>query len=141
MGRLPVDAHDLLALPVRQSSQNPRLRGGQVIVHADDVPGGNLPLAKVVEQRVARLIIADDPHGSDVGAERRQVVRGVGAAARRHLPLALLQDQHRRFARDAHDFAVDGLVGNEVSQHDDALAREALHQGQQRTYGRRSGSS
>ena len=131
-GRLAVDAHDLLALPVRQSSQNPHLRGSQVIAHADDVPGGNVPFTKVVEQRVARLIIAHDSHGSDVGAERRQVVRGIGAAARHHLLLALLQDQHRRFARDAHDFAVDGLVGDEVSQHDDALAREALQQGQQR---------
>jgi hypothetical protein len=51
----PVDAHNLLALPVRESSQDSHLGGSQVAGQADDVPGGNLPFAKVSEQAIARL--------------------------------------------------------------------------------------
>ena len=90
-----------------------------------------------MDQRVAGLIVPNHSHGSDVSAESRHVVCGIGATARQYLPLALFQDEHRRFARNPNDFAVDGLIGDKVSQHNDSLAREALHQSQQRNAIRR----
>ncbi len=65
-----------------------------------------------------------------MGSERRQVVGGIGASAGHDLFFTLLENQYGRLPRDAHDFAIHGFVRDQVTEHDDALAREALHQRQ-----------
>ena len=41
------------------------------------------------------------------------------------------EDQHRRFARDARDLAVDELIGDEVADHQHAAAAEAVDEREQ----------
>ena len=71
------------------------------------------------------------PASARAAAERRDVVRGVAGAAADDLGRVVLQDQHRRFARHAGDFAVDELVGDEVADDQHAAAREAVDEREQ----------
>src|SRR5262249_55599591 len=43
----------------------------------------------------------------------------------------VLEDEHRRFARDAGDLAVDELVGDEVADNEHATARETVDEPEQ----------
>ena len=71
---------------------------------------------------------ADEPRAA---AERRDVVGGVARAAGDHLGRVVLQDQHRRFARDARDLAVDELVGDDVADDQHAAVRKAVDEREQ----------
>ena len=90
-------------------------------------------------RRDAKLASSRRPSGSaptrpdeaGAAAERGDVVRGVAGAAGDHLGRVVLEDQHRRFARDAGDLAVDELVGDEVADDEDAAAREAVDEREQ----------
>ena len=97
------------------------------------MPDGNFLFAEVAEQRFARFVVADDTHGDDPRPQVRQVIHSVRTTPGRHLLLALFQDQHRRFARDAGDFTVDGLIGHQVAQHHHFLAAESVQNGEQGT--------
>ena len=62
------------------------------------------------------------PIGIGLAPERPQIVNRVSAAARNNLRFAMIQDQDRRFARDARNFAVDKYVSHQVAKDDNALA-------------------
>ena len=65
------------------------------------------------------------PTATARGAERVDVVGGVGGAAEPHLALGEAQDEDRRLARDARGLAVEVLVGDEVADDHDAPAGKA----------------
>ena len=67
------------------------------------------------------LVAPDQPDGAPCAAERGDVAGGVAGAAGHDLRRVVFEDQHRRFARDARDVAVDELVDDEVA--DDGHAR------------------
>jgi hypothetical protein len=78
------------------------------------------------DQRLSRGVIANSRDGQDSGAERREVVGGVGSAARNNLSLAMFEDQNRRLARDARDFTVLEFIGNEITEENDRFRSELL---------------
>ena len=71
------------------------------------------------------------PASARAAAERGDVVGRVAGAAGHHLRRVVLEDQHRRLARDARDLAVDELVGDEVADDEHAAAREAVDEREQ----------
>ena len=74
---------------------------------------------------------ADQARQARAAAERRHVVGGVAGAAGDHLGRVVLEDQHRRLARDAGDLAVDELVGDEVADDQHAAAAEPVDEREQ----------
>ena len=59
------------------------------------------------------------PTGKHFHAQRSQVHDGVAAAAGNDGTFAMLQDEHRRLARDARNFAKNEFVGHQIGQHGD----------------------
>ena len=96
-------------------------------LQSQDAGSGDAPLAKGAEQQASRLVVAHHAHRQHGDAQRGQVVNRVATAAGNHGALAVLEDQHRRFARDAGDFAVDEFVGHQIGDHRDGEAREGVH--------------
>ena len=86
---------------------------------------------KAREQPAAFRVGADEAGEARAPAERGDVVRGVAGPAADHLGRVVLQDEHRRLARDARDFAVDELVGDQIADDQHAAAREAVDERQQ----------
>ena len=74
---------------------------------------------------------ADQSRKAGAAPERGNVVRGVARAAGHHLGRVVLEDQHRRLARDAGDLAVDELVGDEVADDQHAAAAEPVDERKQ----------
>jgi hypothetical protein len=72
-------------------------------------------------QSIAGGIITHGGDGQDARAKRRQIVGSVCTAARDKLRFAVLQDQHRGFARDAGNFAKAKFIGNKIAEKDDGL--------------------
>ncbi len=87
---------------------------------------GNLLLVQPLQQQAAGLVVADDADRKNVDAQRSQVHHRIAAAAGNHGALAMLQDQHRRLARDARNLAKDEFVGHQVGQHGDRDVGERL---------------
>ena len=77
------------------------------------------------QQPPARLVAADHADQRRAAAERGDVVGGVAGAAGHDLGRVVLEDQHRRLARDARHAAVDELVGDEVADDGDASGPSA----------------
>jgi hypothetical protein len=78
------------------------------------------------DQRLTRGVIANRRDGQDSGAERREVVGGVGSATGNNLSLAMFEDQDRRLARDARDFAILEFIGNKITKENDRFRSELL---------------
>jgi len=57
---------------------------------------------------------ANDAYRQDVHSEVGEVVDGIRASARNDLAVAMLQDEHGRFARDARNLAEHELVGYQI---------------------------
>jgi hypothetical protein len=124
--RLAINAHNLLSLPVGKPSQDSRLGGSHVPAKAQDVPRGDAPLTETLQQPLTRLIITHNSHGQNGCSKRGDVARRVGATSGKNLLRSLLQDEHRRLARNARNLAVNKFVRDEVSKQDHLLARELL---------------
>ena len=76
-------------------------------------------------------VAADDSRETCASTERGDVVGRVARAARHHLGRVVFQDQHRRLARNARDFAVDELVDDDVADHEHATVAESIDQGEE----------
>ena len=76
-------------------------------------------LAKALQQQAAGFVVAYHANRKNVDAQRGQVHHRIRAASGNYGALAVLQDQHRRLARDAGDFAEDEFVGDQVRQNRD----------------------
>ena len=79
----------------------------------------NALVAERFDQQAAGLVVAHDADGQNIDVEVGEIIDGIGTAARNDRSLAMLEDQHGRFARDAGDFAVDEFVGDQVGEHGD----------------------
>jgi hypothetical protein len=101
---------------VRESGQDARLGHGGVALVFENAADGNAFVAESAQQQLARLVVADDANRQDVHSQVGEIVDGIGAAARNHLAIAVLQNQHGRFARDARNFAEHELVGDQIGE-------------------------
>ena len=79
----------------------------------------------------ARFVAADERHEPHGSTEARDVVRGIAGAAGNDRGRVVFEDQHRRFARDAGDAAIDEFVGDQIAEHHDTLAAAGRNQGKQ----------
>ena len=86
---------------------------------------------KTGEKTAPFAIGADDTHQPRAAAERSHVVCGVAGAAGDDFGGIVLENQHRRFARDPFDVAVNELVRDQITDNEDAPAREAVHEPEQ----------
>ena len=100
------------------------LGGGGVVAGTDDSRRFHAFAAQVFEKFFTASVIADDSHRQDARTERSKVVDGIRAATGIYLGVAMAQDQHRSFARDAGNFAGDEFVEYEIADHADGLARK-----------------
>ena len=76
-------------------------------------------MAESAQQQLSRLVVAHDSNRQDVHSEVGEVVDGIRAAAGNHLAIAVLQNQHGRFARDARNLAEHEFVGDQVREDGD----------------------
>ena len=72
--------------------------------------------------------LAGHAHDADVLGKLREVARDVGRAAGEPFLLHDLDDGHRRFRRNARDFAPQKFVEHQVADDEDALAGEVAEQ-------------
>src|SRR5436190_8417535 len=86
---------------------------------------------KTRQQSPPLAVVADDAGQPGTAAERGDVVRRVASAARHDFRGVVLEDQHRRFARDSLDVAVDELVRDQVADDEHAPARETVDEPEQ----------
>ena len=124
--RFVVDAQNLLSHGVRPAGEKAALGGGSPAFHAENAGDIDSLAAEMSDQRLSRGIIADRGNRQDSGAERREVVGGVGSATGNNLSLAMLEDQDRRLARDTRDFAILEFIGDEVAEEKDSFRGELL---------------
>jgi hypothetical protein len=124
--RLVIHAQNLLSHGVRPASQKAAFSRRRPAFHAKNTGNVNSLTAKMSDQRISRGIIANSADRQDSRAERREVVGSVGAAARHNLSFAMFEDQDRRFARDARDFAILEFIGDEITEENNRFRGELL---------------
>ena len=73
-------------------------------------------MAESAQQQLSRLVVTHDPNRQDVDSEVGKVADRIGAAAGNDLAIAVLQNQHWRFARDARYFAEHELIGDKICE-------------------------
>ncbi len=76
----------------------------------------------MIEQRAAAFVVTDHTDRENARAQRRKIVDGVRRAARVDFGVAVAQNQHRRFAGDARNFAGNEFVEHEIADDADRLA-------------------
>ena len=74
-------------------------------------------MTEIPQQEPTSFVVAHDTDRENVDSKIGKIVGGIGCAARQDSAVAVFQDQYRRFARHARDFAKYKLVGHEVAQH------------------------
>ena len=122
---LVVDAQDLLSNGVSPTSEEARFGGSSPALGANDAGGIDVAVAESVDETIAGIIIADRGNGDNLGAERGEIVGGIGATAGNDLRFAMAEDQNGSFARDAGDFAVLEDVGDKIAEEEDRARRES----------------
>jgi hypothetical protein len=76
------------------------------------------------DQRISRSVIANSADRQDSRAEGGEIIGCVGSAARQNLSFAMFEDQDRRLARDARDFAILEFIGDEITEENDRFGGE-----------------
>src|SRR6185436_593918 len=135
--RAAVDPDDLLAARVDAAGQDAALRGRLVAGGRGDAGGVDAETAERREQALAGVVAPHDSHGDGARVERAEVRDGVPRSARDELDALLVEDEDGCLARDARELPVEELVGDEVAEHDDAPARERVHDLAKALVGRR----
>ncbi len=119
---LAVDAEYLLRGGVSPAGEEARFgRSGPAF---DDFDAGKVDFAsfEIFEEHAARFIVANRANGKRFGAERGDVVDGIGAAAGKAGSFAMAENQDGGFARDAGNFAGDEFVEDEVGENGNFFA-------------------
>ena len=104
-----------------------RLGGSDVSLQPLDAAGRNLLLAQAAP--AAELPASSSPTtptGSTFTPSDARFITALAAAAGNNGALAMLQDEHRRFARDARDLAEDEFVGDQIGQDGDRYVGKRL---------------
>src|SRR6266571_7671229 len=102
--RFAINAHHLLAAGVGASSQDPSLCDGAVSLELQDSAGRNMFLPEALQQQAAGLVVAHNPDGQNIYPQFGEVIDGIGPAAWNQGAIAMLENEHRGFARDAGNF-------------------------------------
>src|SRR4029453_13882284 len=98
------------------AGQDARLRRRPHPRRTPDAGDVDLP-AKRLEQPTARLVVADETEGDRAPADGRAVVGRIAGAAGHDFRRVVLENEYRRFARDARDLTVDELVDDQIAKH------------------------
>jgi hypothetical protein len=78
----------------------------------------------MIQQGLAAFILAHDADRQNARAKVREVVHGIGCAARVSLRATMSQNQHRGFAGNSGDFSGNKLVKDKISDYANRLPRE-----------------
>src|SRR5215472_6859906 len=124
--RLAVDADDLLTRRMRHARKNTSLGDGRIALILQHTAHGNALMTEILQQQATGFIVTDKANGKYIDAEIGQIVGCIGPAAGQNGTLAVLQDQYRRFTRNAGDFSEDKFVSNQISQDRDRDLGEGL---------------
>ena len=124
--RFVVDAQNLLPHGVCPAGEKAAFGRRRPAFHAENARDIDSQATKMSNQRVPRRVIANGGDGKNVRAERREVVGSIGSAAGNNLSLAMFEDQDRRFARDARDFAILKFIGDEIAEEHNGFRGELL---------------
>ena len=81
-------------------------------------------VTEILQEQASGLVVAHDSDRQNVHSQVGKIVDGIRSAAGQDRALAMLQDQHRSFARHARDFAEDEFVGHKIAEHSDGDLRE-----------------
>jgi hypothetical protein len=84
-------------------------------------------VAKTAEQQAAGFVVANNTDRKHIDAEISEIIDRIRAATRDYSALAMPQDQHRSFSRNARNFTEDKFVGHHVAEHSYGDARERLN--------------
>src|SRR5882672_3993106 len=127
LGGLAVQTNDLLSRGMGESGKDPRFGHRAVALVLEHSANGNAAVAEGTEQEPARFIVTYYTDRKNSYAQVGKVANRVGGAARNYFAIPVLQDQHRRFARDARDFAEDEFIGDQITQDGDGGLGKRLH--------------
>jgi len=119
--RLAINSEDLLADGVSPSSEEAGLGRSTPVSNSQDSGNVHALAAEASDKGISGSIMADCGHGQDARAERRQIIRGVCAAARKKLGLAVTKNQNRSFAGDPGNLTKLKFVGDEIAEDNDGL--------------------
>ena len=114
--RLAIHANYLLPRSVRHARKNSGLGDGRIAFVFQHSANRDAFVTKMFDQQSSRLVIADNPDWQNVDPEIGEIIRRIGAAARSDGPFTMLENQHRRLARDTRNLTKDKLIGDQVSQ-------------------------
>src|SRR6266446_5637348 len=127
LGGFAVQTDDLLPGGMSESSKDSRFGHSAIALVLEYSTNGNAAVAEGAKQESARFVITHDADGQDGYSEIGKVANRIGSTARNHPAIAVLEDQHRRFAGDARDFAEDELIRDQISEDGDRGLRKRLH--------------
>src|SRR5262249_16922059 len=125
-----IDPYDLLSSGVDAAGQDARFDRRAVPAGANDVAAVDTAM-KAAQQAAAFGVRADEPEETRPAAQRGDVVGGVRRPASHHFGGVVFQDQDGRLARDARNLAIHELVRDQITDNEDAPARESLDKAQQ----------
>jgi hypothetical protein len=123
---LAVDAKNLLADGVRPAGKEAGFGRSRPAFYTEEAGEIDAFAAEIVDQRVARGIVADGADGEHPRAEGGKIVGSIGATAGNELRFAMAKNQDGRFARDARNFAELEFVGNKIAEENDGFRREFI---------------
>ena len=83
---------------MRLAGKNARLGDRGIVLQLDDAARRNVLLAKAMQEFIAAFVVTNHSNRQHVNPEISEVINGVGPASGNKCSLAMLQDQHRRFA-------------------------------------------
>ena len=106
------------------------LTGVRIAARADDVAAIDAR-GKAGEQAAPFRVGADEARQPRARRRARRRCSPRCRRRRRTSRRVVLEDEHRRLARDAGDFAVDELVGDQIADDEHAAAAEAVDEREQ----------
>src|ERR1700688_1038157 len=122
-----IDTHNLLPRSMRHARQNAGFSDGGVTFIFQNAAYRDVFMTKTFQEQAASLIVAHHSHRQNIDAQVRKIIDRVGPSARHEAALPMLQDQHRRFSRDARDFPKNEFVGHQVADHGDGDLGKGLN--------------
>ena len=110
-----IDAHDLLLGRVHAAGENARLDRRPVVLRAHDLRAVDGPREASRAGASLRASVPTMPASARRAPSAATLLAALPAPPGNDLRGVVLEDEHRRLARDARDLAVDELVGDEVA--------------------------
>src|SRR5689334_22904352 len=87
---------------------------------------GRYRWTKAVKQKLAVLVIADDPDQNSIATEGGDVGRGISCGTRTSLRFVMPDDKHRSLTRNARDRSVQELIRDQIADYQYAAADKSI---------------